>query len=120
MKQNFLEAFKKHENFILYQLEDQEYFNAFGNGVPIYYKGDKKIINKYDFVHFDGPHTTSAVLNEALFFANRSNPGARFVFDDVNTYNMKLIENVLKNYCFKLLEKGGKKVCLEKTDRVVL
>lgn len=51
----------------MFQLEDQEYFNAFGNGVPIYYKGDKKIINKYDFVHFDGPHTTVAVLNEALF-----------------------------------------------------
>jgi len=120
MKQNFLEAFKKHENFILFQLEDQEYFNAFGNGVPIYYKGEKKIMNKYDFVHFDGPHTTAAVLNEALFFANRSNPGARFVFDDVDTYNMKHITEALTYYGFKLLEKGGKKVCLEKTNRLVL
>ena len=42
MKQTFLTAFNKHENFILYQLEDIEYFNAFGQGVPIYYKGQKK------------------------------------------------------------------------------
>ena len=28
MKQTFLSEFKNHENFILYQLEDTEYFNA--------------------------------------------------------------------------------------------
>ena len=78
------------------------------------YKGEKKIMNKYDFVHFDGPHTTVAVLNEALFFANRSNPGARFVFDDVHTYNIQKIQDVLEYYNFYVLETGEKKVCLEK------
>jgi hypothetical protein len=115
MKQTFLTAFKKHENFILYQLEDIEYFNAFGQGVPIYYKGQKKIINNYDFVHFDGPHTTAAVLHEALFFANRSNPGTRFVFDDVGTYNMDLIQQALTHYDFYLIEQGKNKMCLEKS-----
>ena len=100
MKQTFLTAFNKHENFILYQLEDIEYFNAFGQGVPIYYKGQKKIMNNYDFVHFDGPHTTAAVLHEALFFANRSNPGTRFVFDDVDTYDMNHITQALTHYDF--------------------
>ena len=116
MKQTFLTAFNKHENFILYQLEDIEYFNAFGQGVPIYYKGQKKIMNNYDFVHFDGPHTTAAVLHEALFFANRSNPGTRFVFDDVDTYDMNHITQALTHYDFYLIERGKNKICLERSN----
>jgi hypothetical protein len=116
MKQTFLTAFNKHENFILYQLEDIEYFNAFGQGVPIYYKSQKKIMNNYDFVHFDGPHTTAAVLHEALFFANRSNPGTRFVFDDINTYDMDLIQQALTHYDFYLIEQGKNKLCLERSN----
>ena len=116
MKQTFLTAFNKHENFILYQLEDIEYFNAFGQGVPIYYKGQKNIINNYDFVHFDGPHTTAAVLHEALFFANRSNPGTRFVFDDINTYDIEQIIKALNHYDFYLMEQGKNKLCLERSN----
>ena len=116
MKQTFLTAFNKHENFILYQLEDIEYFNAFGQGVPIYYKGQKKIMNNYDFVHFDGPHTTAAVLHEALFFANRSNPGTRFVFDDIDTYEMEQITQALAHYDFYIIERGKNKMCLERSN----
>ena len=116
MKQTFLTAFNKHENFILYQLEDIEYFNAFGQGVPIYYKGQKKIMNNYDFVHFDGPHTTAAVLHEALFFANRSNPGTRFVFDDIETYDIKQITQALAHYDFYLMEQSKHKLCLERSN----
>ena len=71
MKQTF-DQFKNHENFILYQLEDTEYFNLFGGGLPIYQNGQKKLVNVYDFVHFDGPHTTEKVLEEVMFFAPRS------------------------------------------------
>ena len=116
MKQTFLTAFNKHENFILYQLEDIEYFNAFGQGVPIYYKGQKKIMNTYDFVHFDGPHTTAAVLHEALFFANRSNPGTRFVFDDIDTYEIEQITQALAYYDFYIIERGKNKICLERSN----
>ncbi len=116
MKQTFLTAFNKHENFILYQLEDIEYFNAFGQGVPIYYKGKKNIMNTYDFVHFDGPHTTAAVLHEALFFANRSRPGTRFVFDDVDTYDMRVIQQALTHYDFYIIERGANKMCLERSN----
>ena len=115
MKQTFLSAFKHHENFMLYQLDDYEFFNSFGHGVPVYRQGQKVFMTKYDFVHFDGPHTTKAVLSEALFFAVRSNPGARFVFDDVDTYNMKLIQEALSYYDFYLIGSGEKKKCLEKS-----
>lgn len=114
MKQNFLSDFKSHENFILYQLEDTEYFNAFGGGLPVYQKGKKKLINVYDFVLFDGPHTTEKVLEEAMFFAPRSRVGTRFVFDDIDTYEMSKIAYVLENFGFKTQEMGENKCMLEK------
>ena len=116
MKQNFLEAFKKHENFILYQLEDTEYFNAFGAGLPIYQNGQKKLINVYDFVHFDGPHTTEKVLEEVMFFAPRSRVGTRFVFDDMKTYEMSKIAYILEHFGFKTSEMGDDKCMLERTE----
>ena len=36
----------------------------------------------FAFVHFDGPHMTKDVITEAVWFANRSAPHTRFVFDD--------------------------------------
>jgi hypothetical protein len=114
MKQNFLEDFKFHENFILYQLEDTEYFNAFARGIPIYKDGNKKIINTYDLVFFDGPHTTDKVMEEAMFFGPRSRIGSRFIFDDMNAYEMSDIAYALTAFGFKTKEIGNKKICLEK------
>ena len=65
MKETFNKNFEHHKKTVLFQLEDTEYMNAFGNGVPIYYNGKKKLVNKYDLVFFDGPHTTEAVMREA-------------------------------------------------------
>jgi hypothetical protein len=116
MKQNFLSSFKSHENFSLFQLEDTEYFNAFGGGVPIYRNGKKEIMNCYDFVHFDGPHTTEKVLEEVMFFAPRSRVGTRFVFDDHDVYEMSKIAYVLTHFGFKTIEMGNTKCMLEKFD----
>ena len=116
MKQTFLSEFKNHENFILYQLEDTEYFNAFGAGLPIYQNGQKKLVNVYDFVHFDGPHTTEKVLEEVMFFAPRSRVGTRFVFDDIKTYEMSKIAYILEHFGFKTSEMGDDKCMLERTE----
>jgi hypothetical protein len=101
MKQTFLSEFKNHENFILYQLEDTEYFNAFGAGLPIYQNGQKKLVNVYDFVHFDGP---------------RSRVGTRFVFDDQKTYDMSKVAYILENFGFRTKEMGDDKCMLERTE----
>ena len=106
----------QHENFILYQLEDTEYFNAFGGGLPIYRNGQKGLVNVYDFVHFDGPHTTEKVLEEAMFFAPRSRVGTRFVFDDIKTYEMSKIAYILEHFGFKTSEMGDDKCMLERTE----
>ena len=80
----------------------------------------------YAFVHFDGPHTTRDVITEAVWFANRSAPNTRFVFDDYPTYDMKLVVDVLKKFGFSVLKtvsidekgkqiiRGENKLCLEK------
>ena len=69
---------------------------------------------KYAFVHFDGPHTTKAVITEAVWFANRSAPHTRFVFDDYDVFDMQLIINILDRFGFKPIEKGNNKILLEK------
>ena len=68
----------------------------------------------YSFVHFDGPHMTRDVLTEAVWFANRSAPHTRYVFDDQNRYEMHVIAHALTFFDFKTIEMGETKVCLER------
>ena len=57
---------------------------------------------------------TKDVLNEAVFFAERSIINSRFVFDDYQKFDMNLISNALKYYDFETLDKGENKICLER------
>ena len=68
----------------------------------------------FSFVHFDGPHMTKDVITEAVWFANRSAPHTRFIFDDSNRFEMHVIAHALTFFDFKTIEMGDTKVCLEK------
>jgi len=70
--------------------------------------------SKFAFVMLDGPHTTNDVLTEAVWFANKSAPNARIVFDDWITYNMLLITDALKYFGFQTIESGNNKLMMEK------
>ena len=70
--------------------------------------------SKFAFVMLDGPHTTKDVLTEAIWFANKSAPKCRIVFDDWITYKMDLIKNVMKEYDFEVVESGRLKLLMEK------
>ena len=70
----------------------------------------------FAFVHFDGPHMTRDVITEAVWFANRSAPHTRFVFDDHNEYAMSVIANSLLYFNFKTKEMGQNKCLLEKNN----
>lgn len=70
-------------NLLFFNMEDSEFFSRFSDGVPIY-EDYKRIENRYAVVHFDGPHTVEAVIEEIKFLHPRSPPGAWFVFDDVD------------------------------------
>ena len=102
------------ENFTLYQLGDDEFMKSFYDGVPIY-REKKEIINTYDLVHFDGPHKTVDVINEAIFFGKRSKPGSVFVFDDYPYYDMDAVLKIIVNeYGFQLLKQGKSKISLKR------
>jgi hypothetical protein len=71
-------------------------------------------IETFAFVHFDGPHMTKDVLTEAVWFANRSAPRTRFVFDDHKTYSMDTIAYALTAFNFRTIEIGEHKILLER------
>lgn len=81
--------------FIFFNLEDTEFFNRFGDGIPVYNEF-KTMETQYSFVHFDGPHAVRVLKAEIDFFHARTPSGATWVFDDVALYNHGEIHNYLK------------------------
>jgi len=105
MYKRMLVDFADYSNFVPLKMTDIDYMDKFSN------------TKCYDFVHFDGPHMTRDVLREAVYFADRSRPGTRFVFDDYPKYDMNLIHHCLLKWDFKQLEAGSNKLCLERVTQ---
>lgn len=72
-------------NFIFFPLEDIEFFERYYDGVPVY-SMEKKVEDKYALVHFDGPHSFEATMDETKFFIHKTPVGAMFVYDDVKHF----------------------------------
>jgi len=102
MRVQLLKDMSDYENFDLFHMKDTDFMNRFYDAGP------------FDFVHFDGPHMTKDVMTEAVWFANRSTPGTRFVFDDYPKYNMSVIAKCLEFYGFLITDRGTNKCLLEK------
>jgi len=98
-----MEPYIKAGKFTLVNMTDTEFMNE-----------SKHMHSKFAFVHFDGPHMTKDVINEAIWFANRTAPHTRFVFDDIKSYRMDLVAHLAEFYGFKTIETGTNKICLEK------
>jgi len=108
MRDTMLEDFKPYRNAGKFSLSietDVEFMNT-----------SKHRDSKFSFVHLDGPHMTKDVITESVWFANRSAPITRIIYDDYPKYDMPLIEKIMEKYGFKVLEKGKNKVCLEKNE----
>ena len=106
--------------FIFKNMTDEEFFKYFKDGVPVHNQ-ESKVINKYSFVHFDGPHAIQPLIDEIDFFKTRVEPGACFVFDDIGEdgdvyYDHAVIENYLFENGFKLIEKTVKKALYQYED----
>ena len=78
------------------------------------------LILNFSFVHFDGPHMTKDVLTEAIWFANRSAPHTRFVFDDTERFEMSVVAYALTFFDFKTIEMGGYKMFIGEKTIVIL
>jgi len=104
MYEQMKKDFENYPMFNIIKMTDTEFMN------------ENSHLEYFNFVHFDGPHMTKDVITEAVWFANRSVKGTRFVFDDYPKYDMELINKVLEKYGFSVLEPGRNKICLERTQ----
>ena len=104
MYEQMVKDFEGYVMFNIIKMTDTQFMNENGH------------LEYFNFVHFDGPHMTKDVITEAVWFANRSVKGTRFVFDDFPKYDMELINKVLEKYEFSIVEFGRNKVCLERTQ----
>ena len=103
-----------YKNFSLLQMGDDEFMKRFFDGVPIY-RDQKEIRNKYDLVHFDGPHKTIDVIKESIFFGERSHKGSIFIYDDYSKYDMDAVLKIIVNdYGFMPLKQGKSKMSLKR------
>jgi hypothetical protein len=91
-----------YKEFKLFHMTDKEFMRRYPEYGP------------FNLVHFDGPHMTREVADEAMFFAQRSIPGTRFIFDDFKTYQMPLIQQMCSWYGFEEIDRGDNKICLER------
>jgi len=109
MRDTMLHDFKPYRNegkFVLCNMTDTQFMN------------DSEHRNStFAFVHFDGPHMTKDVLTEAIWFANRSAPHTRFVFDDHDTYEMNIIAHALTFFGFHTHGMGDNKCMLAKVPK---
>ena len=92
----------EYKEFKLFHMTDKEFMRRYPEYGP------------FSLVHFDGPHMTKDVLNEAIYFAERSVKNTRFIFDDYKHYGMDLIREALMFYHFEVIDKGENKICLQK------
>jgi len=103
MRDQMVKDFATNPYFKFYNMTDIEYMNIFNLSKTI-----------YDLVFLDGPHTTQAILREALWFAERSRKGTRIIIDDYSLCNFEVIRAAISYWDFKDFEKGKQKVCFEK------
>ena len=99
------EDFKDEKHFEFYQLKDKTFMELHSSAWTM---------RNFNLVHFDGPHMTKDVISEAIWFADRSILGTRFIFDDYKVYDIDILIRALSYYRFKTLELGERKICLEK------
>lgn len=103
-----------YKNFSLLQMGDDEFMKRFIDGVPVY-RDKKEIRNKYDLVHFDGPHKSVDVIKESIFFGERSHAGTVFIYDDYPKFDMDSVLKIIVNeYGFMLLKQGKNKISLKR------
>jgi hypothetical protein len=110
----YLYAMEKGVNFVFMNMDDEEFFKRYPDGVS-FYQEEKYTLGEYIFAHLDGPHQYEPVLNEFLWFNDRMTSGATMVFDDVESYDhIKLEEDHILPRGWKILEKHGRKASYQK------
>ena len=103
---------KNYPEFHLVNLDTYEFFKRFDDGYPIYDK-KKSIINKFEIVHFDGLHDLENVTGEVNYFLNHLSEHTIFIFDNIDSFDIKFIQALLEKKNFKIFETGSTKMSFE-------
>ena len=82
--------YQNYPEFDFYHMTDDYYFRTMGDGHQLGLFNNMMLFGLYKVVHFDGPHTTEAVLQELNFFIPRSETKALFIIDDYKDLRMVL------------------------------
>lgn len=101
--------------FKFFDMTDVQFFSRFGDGVPAY-DLEERILDKYSFVFFDGPHSIAHIMEEMAFFIYRTNVGGIWIFDDTTPdfYDHSVIHAWLLDNGFELVKQGIKKAIYRK------
>ena len=103
---------KKYQEFHFVNLDTYEFFKRFSDGYPVYQK-KKKIINKFEIVHFDGLHDLKNVTLEVEYFLRHLSEHTIFIFDDIDSFDIERIGKLLQNNNFKVFESKERKASFE-------
>ena len=103
---------RKYQEFHFVNLDTYEFFKRFSDGYPVYQK-KKKIINKFEIVHFDGLHDLKNVTLEVEYFLRHLSEHTIFIFDDIDAFDMEKIGMLLQNNNFKVFESKERKASFE-------
>ena len=106
--------YQNYPEFDFYHMTDDYYFRTMGDGHQLGLFNNMMLFGLYKVVHFDGPHTTEAVLQELNFFIPRSETKALFIIDDYKDLRMGIFYILLLTYNFKVVEEGENKIIYQK------
>ena len=106
--------YQNYSEFDFYHMTDDYYFKTMGDGHQLGLFNNMMLFGLYKVVHFDGPHTTEAVIQELNFFIPRSETKALFIIDDYKDLRMGIVDMLLVTYNFKVVEEGENKIIYQK------
>ena len=106
--------YQNYPEFDFYHMTDDYYFKTMGDGHQLGLFNNMMLFGLYKVVHFDGPHTTEAVIQELNFFIPRSETKALFIIDDFKDLRMGIVDMLLKTYNFNVAEEGDNKIIYQK------
>ena len=106
--------YQNYPEFDFYHMTDDYYFKTMGDGHQLGLFNNMMLFGLYKVVHFDGPHTTEAVIQELNFFIPRSETKALFIIDDYKDLRMGIVDMLLKTYNFNVAEEGDNKIIYQK------
>lgn len=108
-------AFGKNVLWIPFKETDDDFFDRYYEGVPLY-DFERKVCNKYAMAHLDGPHGGTAIMEEITWFNSRMEVGATIVIDDVSPdfVDFEPIHEYLTFLNWKQIKIGNKKALYQK------